>query len=457
MLACFQKTKTKNSIPLEIVFSSQFSSWQKNQPAPTKAWVKRSGFKAHHLEINIIYKKSGEIEKILCGLSDKERIFSLRSLPLSLPEKTYYIENNNLEGQTLQQAILAWGIGSYQFERYKSSRRQPAKLVIPKSCDAAFINNIVSTDGFVRDLMNTPANDLTPHDLAQLTGFIAKEHHAMAKEIVGKDLLLTQHNAIYAVGKASSTEPRLIDLTWGDKNHPKITIIGKGVCFDSGGLNIKPTDGMAIMKKDMGGAAHALGLARMIMDTKLPIRLRVLIPAVENMISGDAYRPGDVIKMHNGKTVEITNTDAEGRLILADALSTASLDKPDLIIDLATLTGAATVALGADIAALFSNNESLQNSILAFAKQEHDPMWPMPLYAPYRKLLDSKIADMTNAASKPMGGAITAALFLKEFVDDNISWIHLDLRGWNDNDQCAEMVTIRALFSYLKSVYSKKH
>lgn len=456
MHACFQKSKTKKSIPLEIIFSNTFSSWQKTQPASIKSWVKQSGFKADHLETKIIYKKSGDIEKVLVGLKDKEQVFDLRALPFSLPEKTYYIENEP-EGHLLQQTIIAWGIGSYQFDKYKISKRLPAKLIIPKSCDAAFINNVVLTDSFVRDLMNTPANDLTPHDLAQITGLLAKEHLAIAKEIVGKDLILTQHNAIYTVGKSSVNEPRLIDLTWGDKNHPKITLVGKGVCFDSGGLNIKTTEGMAIMKKDMGGAAHALGLARMIMDTKLPVRLRVLIPAVENVISGNAYHPGDVIKMHNGKTVEITNTDAEGRLILADALSTACLDKPDLLIDLATLTAAATIALGTDITALFSNDKNLMDSILAFAKQEHDPMWPMPLYEPYRKLLDSKIADMTNAASKPSGGAITAALFLKEFIGENIPWVHLDLRGWNDHNQCAEMIAIRALLSYLKSVYSKKH
>lgn len=453
---CFQKTSTKTAIPLEIVQSCNFKSWKKNQTASLKTWIKHTGFNAKHLEVKIQYKKSGDIEKVFVGLDDIDQILMLKMLPLSLLEKTYFL-NTPLEGHSLHLFLIAWGIGSYQFDQYKKAKRQPAKLVMPKSCDHKYIENIVITDHFVRNLMNMPANDLTPHELAQCVGLLAKEYHGMAKEIVGQDLILTRHHAIYAVGKASEHEPRLIDLTWGNKKHPKITIIGKGVCFDAGGLDIKTAQGMQHMKKDMGGAAHALGLARMIMEAKLPIRLRVLIPAVENVISGNAYRPGDIIKMHNEKTVEIVNTDAEGRLILADALSTASLEKPDLMIDLATLTGAATVAFGNEISAVFSNDMEIMDAVLAFADQEKDPIWPLPLYAPYKKLLDSQIADITNCGSKPIAGAITAALFLSEFVDDNIPWLHFDITGWNDEKKGAEMVAIRALFNYLKSVYSKKH
>jgi len=268
--------------------------------------------------------------------------------------------------------------------------------------------------------------------------------------------------AIFTVGRASYNSPRLIDIQWGDKKAPKLTLVGKGVCFDTGGLNLKPNNGMLLMKKDMGGAAHVLGLAKMIMQANLPVCLRVLIPAVENAISGDSFRPGDIITMRNGKTVEITDTDAEGRLILADALVEACSEKPDLLIDFATLTGAARVAVGTEIAALFTNNDILAKSIASFAQQNNDPIWRMPLYRDYLRLLDSQVADMTNCANTSYGGAITAAVFLQEFLDAEIPWMHFDIMAWNvlprpGHPVGGEAMGLRAVFEYLRQRFSAQH
>jgi leucyl aminopeptidase len=300
-----------------------------------------------------------------------------------------------------------------------------------------------------------------PADLSSAAKKLAAEYKAKFSEIVGDDLLKQNYPAIHAVGRASTNPPRLIDITWGNKKHPKLTLVGKGVCFDTGGLDIKPAAGMLGMKKDMGGAAHVLGLASLIMHAKLPVRLRVLIPAVENVISGNAYKPGDVINTRKGLTVEIGNTDAEGRVILADALFEASSEKPELILDFATLTGAARVAMGTDISALFTNDNHLANELINLGEKLLDPIWRMPLYTPYRKLIESPIADLNNAPLSLYGGAITAALFLKEFVGNNISWAHFDIMAWNASSSSAhpegaEAMAIRAVFEYLQHRFSAR-
>jgi leucyl aminopeptidase len=311
---------------------------------------------------------------------------------------------------------------------------------------------------YVRDLINTPTDDMGPTELADFTVALGKQYAATVDQIIGDDLLKKGFATIHTVGRASDDAPRLLDLRWGNAAHPKVTLVGKGVCFDTGGLDIKPSSGMLLMKKDMGGAAHVLGLARMIMEAKLPIRLRVLIPAVENSISGNAYRPGDIIKSRKGLTIEIGNTDAEGRVVLADALTEAVSEKPDMLIDIATLTGAARIALGTDIAVLFTNSDEVAAAVSQHAEQQSDPIWRLPLFASYREALNSSIADINNSSSDSYAGAITAGLFLKEFVPDDIPWMHFDMMAWNlktrpGRPQGGEAMALRALFSYLSAKY----
>jgi len=298
-----------------------------------------------------------------------------------------------------------------------------------------------------------------PSEFAGVTKALAKEHKAHYTEIVGEHLLKENYASIYTVGRASDDPPRLVDLRWGSPSHPKVTLVGKGVCFDSGGLDIKPASYMQLMKKDMAGGAHVLGLARMIMQAQLPICLRVLVPVVENVISGNAYRPGDVIKSRKGLTIEVGNTDAEGRVILADALAEAVSEKPDLLIDITTLTGAARVALGTELPAVFSNNDVLVSEVIKHGEKTNDLMWRLPLFALYRDYINSSIADINNNSSEPYAGAITAALFLKEFVPDEIPWLHFDMMAWNIKNRAgrpvgAEAMCLRALFSYLQTRYT---
>jgi leucyl aminopeptidase len=330
----------------------------------------------------------------------------------------------------------------------------PAQLVLPKEVDHSPIENIVESIYLVRTLINVPTDDMGPSELAAAAAQLAKKYKAMFKQIIGKELLKNNYASIYTVGRGSDDAPRLLDLRWGNKKHPKVTLVGKGVCFDTGGLDIKPASAMLLMKKDMGGAAHVLGLARMIMEAKLPICLRVLIPAVENAVDGNAYRPGDIITSRKGITIEVGNTDAEGRVVLADALTEAVSEKPDLLIDIATLTGAARVALGTELPAVFSNQDKIVEELTIHAKLVQDPIWRLPLFALYRDSLNSSIADINNNASDSYGGAITAGLFLKEFVPDDISWLHFDLMAWNlktraGRPQGGEAMALRALFSYL--------
>jgi leucyl aminopeptidase len=312
----------------------------------------------------------------------------------------------------------------------------------------------------VRDLVNTPAEDMMPEHLAEAVRAMAHEFDARVREVVGDALLKRNFPAIHAVGRAASHAPRLIDLSWGATNHPRLTLVGKGVCFDSGGLDLKTTGGMRLMKKDMGGAAHAIGLAHMIMSAGLPVRLRLLVPAVENAVAGNAYRPGDVLASRKGLTIEIDNTDAEGRVILCDALAEAAGDSPELIIDFATLTGAARVALGTDLPAMFCNHDGVAKALAASALEVHDPLWRLPLHRPYRELIDSRIADIANSGTGPYGGAITAALFLQDFVPQSIPWVHFDLMAWNlrsrpGRPEGGEAMALRAVFDYLQNRYGQ--
>jgi len=461
MLDCFQKTSKHPAIPIILVEQSAFSRWLEKRSALEKRWIEQAGFKANSGEYCLVPNSKGELSKVLFGFNREIDFWQFGKLPFALPEHLYAIEGN-LSPLQINLLTLAWGLGAYEFNLYKEGQRSPAKLLIPATYDLKNKELVLSSLYLVRDMINTPADHMGPAEIAKISTALAEEYHGHISQIQGSDLLVKGYQAIYAVGRASRRAPRLIDLRWGNKKDPKLTLVGKGVVFDTGGLDLKGPQNMALMKKDMGGAAHVLGLARMIMMANLPVRLRVLIPAVENSLSGDAYHPGDVIDMRNGKTVEVTNTDAEGRLILADALTEASQEKPELLVDIATLTGAARVALGNDLPALFSNDDEVAQELLAIAHQENDPMWQMPLYTPYLEQLKSQIADLKNAATKPAGGAINAALFLQEFLVEPVPWLHLDVLGWNMSSrpgrpEGGEAMGLRALFAYICQRFSACH
>ena len=452
MLICFANSAfKKKSTPISFILKDDFPTWLKKQTPFIKNWLTSTQFRAEVGQIRLIPDPVGELAQVICIVADLKDFWSAGALPLSLPEGVYQFE---LSAEDYQQFAIGWGLGAYQFTRYKKSTRLPAQLVLPKEVDQHFITNIVESIYLVRTLINVPTDDMGPSELSATVAHLAKQYKATFKEIVGEELLKQKFSLIYTVGRASDDAPRLLDLRWGQKKHPKLTLVGKGVCFDTGGLDIKTAGGMQLMKKDMGGAAHVLGLARMIMEAKLPVCLRVLIPAVENSVSGNSYRPGDVITSHKGITVEIGNTDAEGRLVLADALSAAVSEKPDLLIDIATLTGAARIALGTELPAVFCNQDKVVADLIVTATAVRDPIWRLPLFGLYRDSLNSVIADINNCGSDSYGGAITAGLFLKEFVPDEIPWLHFDLMAWNlkgraGRPQGGEALALRALFSYI--------
>lgn len=456
MLPCFAQEST-GSIPIKIVTTQQYSTWLSQQRSFVQAWLTSTQFKNSPGSYSLIADETGKVEFVLCCVTDKNHFWKVGSLATVLPEGLYHFDVSDEE---YTHFAMAWGLGAYQFTRYKKPSRPPAKLVLGKNHSCALIQNLVESIYLVRDLINTPTDNMGPSELAQAAEALAKNYKAQFSQITGDDLLKQNYPSIHTVGRASDDAPRLLDLRWGNSKHPKVTLVGKGVCFDTGGLDIKPASAMLLMKKDMGGAAHVLGLARMIMAAQLPICLRVLIPAVENAISGNAYRPGDVIRSRKGITIEVGNTDAEGRVVLADALTEAVSDEPELIIDIATLTGAARVALGTELPAMFSNQNALAAQLMEHGDRILDPVWRMPLFPAYRELINSQIADINNNTADSYAGAITAALFLKEFVPDSIPWLHFDLMAWNVKSKPGrpiggEAMALRAIFSYLQSKYVK--
>ena len=447
-------SRTPGCIPLIPVAESEADAWLERQDETVRRWLTATGFKMKPGSFNWVPGPDGRPRAAVVGVGNTNDFWALGGLPGSLPEGDYTIEAA-LEPRQLERLTLGWALGAYQFTRYKAPKRAPARLALDPACNAERIQRQVDAVTLVRDLVNTPAEDLMPEHLAEAMQALGREFGASVEQIVGDDLLVNNYPAIHAVGRASVHPPRLLDLRWGDPTHPKITLVGKGVCFDSGGLDLKPSSAMRLMKKDMGGAATALGLARLIMSAGLPARLRVLVAAVDNAVAGNAFRPGDVLRSRRGLTIEIHNTDAEGRLILCDALAEAASEQPEVIIDFATLTGAARVALGTGVPALFCNDEPLAAGLLAAAEREQDPIWRLPLHQPYRELLDSKIADLANATEASYAGAITAALFLKEFVPDGIPWAHFDLMAWNLKTQPGrpeggEAMGLRAVFGWLE-------
>jgi leucyl aminopeptidase len=417
---------------LHLVDKKGFEGWLKDQPRRVRDALEAQGFKGEGFQLAILPGERDGWSAVL-GVADVAELspWCLAKAAESLPEGTYRVA-----GQSPGPATLGWLLGQYRFERYKEKKSAKGPRVLltdePARIDEAVL--IAESTFLVRDLVNIPAGDLGPEELEIATLAIADS--CGAKATVTRDHDLTEgYPMVAAVGRAASPEraPRLIELHWGDQRHPKLALVGKGVCFDSGGLDIKPSSGMRLMKKDMGGAAHALALARLVMKANLPVRLHLLIPAVENAVSGAAFRPGDILKSRKGLTVEVGNTDAEGRLILGDALARAGEEKPELILDFATLTGAARVALGPDLPALFVNDDSLADGLLSAGTIVSDPLWRMPLWKHYEEMLASDIADLGNVSEAPMAGSVTAALFLQKFVPEGTPWAHFDTFAWRSS------------------------
>ena len=449
-----KKNPPATAVPITVIDAYTYKALADTLPPATVAWLKTIGFAGAADTHALIPDAEGGLAQVFAGVTQANDPFGLASLPAVLPPGPYRLADHGLSVPA-ELAALAWTAGAYAFDRYKARRRAPASLVLRTS--AAAQRGLVHAEAImlVRDLVNTPAEHMGPPDLTLAAQALAKRHGARFSQVLGDALLKKNFPAIHAVGRASTRAPRLIELNWGKPKHPLVSIVGKGVCFDTGGLDIKPADGMRLMKKDMGGAAHALGLASMVMALQLPIRLQVLIPAVDNAIAGNAYRPGDVIKTRAGVQIEIGNTDAEGRVILCDALAYAVESKPDLIIDLATLTGAARIALGPQLPALFCREMAPARQLVDLGLQLHDPLWHLPLWEPYASGIASTVGDIVNTGRNAMAGAINAALFLAHFVPPQQDWLHLDLFGWNDTARAGrpiggEAQTLRTLLVYLE-------
>jgi leucyl aminopeptidase len=455
-VTCFITEKATDMITIIPVVRSSYNVWLAEQSSFTQQWLHSCGMTVENGSKPVcIPNAEGRIEKVIVLVDTLDSLWSIAGYIPQLPNGNYHIVG--LSNQQYEIAAVGWGLANYKFKRYKNKNGNNAKLFVPADANVQAIQAQVAATYLVRDLINTPAEDMGPAELGEVADMLATKYGANVKQIVGDELLTQNFPAIHAVGRASTKPSRLIDLTWGDANAPKVTLVGKGVCFDSGGLDLKSSGNMRLMKKDMGGAAHVLGLAAWIMANQLPIRLRVIIGAVENMVAGNAYRPGDIVKTRKGLTVEIGNTDAEGRVVLSDALALACEDNPQIIIDYATLTGAARVGLGPDIPNMFTNDNILGQQLQSLSNQCDDLVWQMPLHKPYREFIDSSIADISNDSSSPYGGALTAALFLQEFVTPTISWVHFDVMAWNvkaraGRPEGGEAMAMRAVYAYLASL-----
>ena len=433
---------------LHVVTRDGCAAWRDAQPDAVRAWLEAQAFDAAPGSLVLLPGDDG-LAGAAIGIGDPRDPDSYAHAPYALPEGTWRVTGAH-EADALQ---LGWGLGAYRFTRYKAAARRPAQLAVD-TIDAEIVDLIAATTR-VRDLVNTPTEHMGPAQMEDVVRDIASAHGARFDSIVGDALLEQNFPAIHAVGRASHRAPRLLQLAWGEAAHPHVAIVGKGVCFDTGGLDIKPGDGMRNMKKDMGGAAHAIALAELVMARKLPLRITLLVPAVENAIAPNAYRPGDVIATRKGIHVEIDNTDAEGRVVLCDALAYAGEQSPDVILDFATLTGAARIALGPDLPALFANDDALAEAWLQGGETTRDPVWRMPLWRPYLRYLASSVADLANAGSR-MAGAVTAALYLERFVPEGTPWAHLDTYAWNDSSraghpQGGEALGLRAAWAMLKA------
>jgi len=451
-------------VPLYAVLQKEAEAFLENLPAAEARWLRATGFTGKDGELTLAPSEDGRLGAAVLGLGLGRDPHALALFSERLPPGVYALKSVP-PGFGGARAVFAWAIGAYAFERYrgqqkKSARKERPRLVVPSGIDGEAISRIAEGIFLARDLINTPANDMGPAELEQAARLLSERFAARISVIEGDALLKENYPMIHAVGRASARAPRLIDLAWGNSAHPKVTLVGKGVCFDTGGLDLKTASGMSTMKKDMGGAACVLGLAQMIMAAKLPVRLRVMIPAVENSVSGTAYRPGDVLASRKGLSVEIGNTDAEGRLVLADALTEADSEKPALMFCLATLTGAARAATGMELPPFFTDDEELAADLMRHGTEHHDPVWRLPLWRSYEAVIDSSIADINNAPDYPLAGAITAALFLNRFVANTKVWAHFDIPAWIDRPKPgrrkgAEANAIRAMFAVIEQRFGR--
>jgi len=445
----------KSTIPVVPILLNTYKTWHSAQNKYLQSISTHQELGKQAGQVLVDYKADGDVAKVYITVDDDLSPYTMCHAFKELPLGNYHIESDTDE--ITASVILAWGYGSYRFDRYLGKKEGPTLVVNPDDFPTEI--SIIKATCLVRDLINTPADDMGPTEMSQFAESFAEQNQTTFTEIIGEALLTENFPAIHIVGRASHKAPRLIELNWGNENNPKISLVGKGVCFDTGGNNMKAAQFMRWMKKDMGGGAHVLGLAQLIIDHQLPVCLQVLIPTVENAVSSNAYRQGDVAQTRSGQTIEIGHTDAEGRVILADALTYACESNPDLVIDFATLTGAARVAMGPTVTPIFSNRKEITDGIYEAGQITHDETWPMPLQQSYNKYIKSTIADLTNSASLPQGGCITAALFLEHFVKPEISWVHIDTYGWNFGDRTGgteggEALAMNAVFQWLKGQYS---
>lgn len=458
----YEGPRPADSVPIYFANAATGPSIAATLSARASSFAKHTKFEFQAGQHLILPDSNGGLAAVIFGIEDKARthrdLFLPGRLATTLPPGVYHFANTPHDAEL---AVLAWALASYRFDRYKKKQKELPRLAPAADIDLVRIKTLAAGVTLGRDLINTPANDLDPDALEGAAVTLAARFGVEAAVTLGDDLLTDNFPLIHAVGRAAAKPPRLVDFSWGSEDAPKVTLVGKGVCFDTGGLDIKPSSGMILMKKDMGGAATALALAYFIMDRGLPVRLRVLIPIVENAISANAMRPGDIYASRKGLSVEIGNTDAEGRLILADALALADEDTPDLLVDFATLTGAARVALGPDVPPFYTDDDTLAAEIMQHGMSAHDPVWRLPLWQPYDPLLDSKVADVTNNAAGGFAGSITAALFLKRFVEKTKSWVHFDIYAWTPaakagRPEGGEIQAARLLLDLLESRYGAK-
>jgi leucyl aminopeptidase len=455
------RDEAANAVPIWFVSSAGWDDGGGPLDAATRVFARAAGYEPRPGAHLLVPGPNSKLGGVLFGIENpkapNKNLFLPGKLADVLPAGNYRFANAPHDARL---AALAFALGSYRFTRYRKSDKKAAQLEIPDGVDAAELSRMAEAATLARDLVNTPANDMGPAELEQVARDVATRFGAKINVIVGDDLLKQNFPLIHAVGRAAAGAPRLIDITWGNAKAPKVTLVGKGVCFDSGGLDIKPDNAMLIMKKDMGGAANILALAQMVMDAKLKLRLRVLIPAVENAISGNAMRPLDIYPSRKGLTVEVGNTDAEGRLVLADALALADEEAPELLIDMGTLTGAARVALGPELPPFYTDDDELAAKVAQHAAAENDPVWRLPLWKPYEAMLDSKIADTNNVGGGGFAGSITCALFMKRFVESARSWLHFDIYAWTPSPkpgrpEGGECQAARAMYALLSERYGR--
>lgn len=457
--------QSTTAIPLILVDECHYLEWVAKENEATQEWLKNNAFNPKKGMVQVIPGENGKIAEVVIGLINENDTAALARAAHVLPAGEYQVKElpfySNYSCIKSPLFYLAWGLDQYRFITYKPYLVETLSiksLVISKTQDISLLQSLLKAICQTRDLINTPAQDLNPDTLEDFVREFAQQHQAEFQSVVGEALIEQNFPAIHTVGRASAFKPRLLEMNWGDPTAPKVTLVGKGVCFDTGGLDIKSAAGMLLMRKDMSGSAQVLGLASLIMENKLPVRLRVLIPAVENSVSANAYRPGDIIKTRKGLSVVIDNTDAEGRVILSDALAYAMEMPPDILIDIASLTGASSVSFGYDIAPFFTNDNQFAADLVEASEQVSEPLWRMPLYAPYKEMISPEVADLTNSAGLPYAGSITAALFLQEFATStdhpNTTWVHFDTAAWNDKAKPGRPVggdatVIRSLYQYL--------